>query len=625
MNSITIEVLRFGAEQRILSKGEKYLTISGPHEPVQTFEINLGYEEFLRLYHAIRYPGDVAGIGEQEALDRLSAEVSHVLAIPEKVDNSLHIDLVINASELWPLPFEAIPGSSGIPLLIDQNAQIVLTRRLRNETLDQFEVWPVRPRVLFVSSSPDYIQAPRVPVDDHLEVLRAALKPWIEPIAEIRDVLIPDERPVLSVLRNASVGDIMEVMQKAQNEGHAFTHVHILAHGMVIKDPVSPLFSRYGVALESESGKAVEADELVKALCSVDRLPVAVTLAICDGGNESNTIISNRGIALSLHKAGVPVVIASQLPLTFRGSVILAKEFYRQLFSGIDVRNVLHHARVKLAGEPEARNDWLGMVSYVQLPAHYSGYLDAVRLERNLASLQSARQWFRHMTTHRLQSNDAFASIVTKIKERIKDLTDFLDNTSKEDRQKGLYEENSGLLGSANKRLAEVYFYWSVFDIDQQNSLLEKCTVALREAHTSYKMGHDYNLSHHWTGIQHLSLETVLTGKIEHESYWHTVWLAAKNNMEDVKDFWAPGTLVELYLLAPYAGQSLNMDEARYMLDEFALRAGNSQKNRFALKSMTDQLSRYVEWWTKSKGYFSGAKSDCSESASILLNHLHET
>jgi hypothetical protein len=45
---------------------------------------------------------------------------------------------------------------------------------------------------------------------------------------------------------------------------------------------------------------------------------------------------------VELHRLGIPVLLASQLPFTMAGSVVMAREFYRYLLEGDDVRRALH-------------------------------------------------------------------------------------------------------------------------------------------------------------------------------------------------------------------------------------------------------------------------------------------
>ena len=51
-----------------------------------------------------------------------------------------------------------------------------------------------------------------------------------------------------------------------------------------------------------------------------------------------------------------------------------------------------------------------------------------------------------------------------------------------------------------------------------------------------------------------LSLEAALTGKFAESGYWFAAMLAAKTALEDDKEYWAAGSLIELCLLAVAAG-----------------------------------------------------------------------
>jgi hypothetical protein len=133
-----------------------------------------------------------------------------------------------------------------------------------------------------------------------------------------------------------------------------------------------------------------------------------------------------------------------------------------------------------------------------------------------------------------------------------------------------------------------------------------------------YVQGYKNNLSHHWTGIQKLSLEAVLLGTIS-TPHWYATLLAAENDAGRAKEIWAYGSLVEIYLLAPLAAQGERMGMALEALREMKRRVlEHSPDDLFPLQSTERQLRRYTTWWTRSNGFF-GDAPDLANSARALL------
>jgi hypothetical protein len=180
--------------------------------------------------------------------------------------------------------------------------------------------------------------------------------------------------------------------------------------------------------------------------------------------------------------------------------------------------------------------------------------------------------------------------------------------------------ENLGLLGSAEKRLAELYFRRAQLG-DGQADWTRRAEEALGRARSWYEKGFVGNLSDHWTGVQALSLEAVLTGGIGRVGQWYAAMEAAETDSQREGEVWAFGSLAELYLLAPLAGQGSRLDDAGRQLDELARRMYQIGPDRFPVQSTKRQLERYVQWWTKGNGYF-GRSPDLAGEASQLLEVL---
>src|SRR5712691_5220485 len=285
MQSVTIEFLRFGTEPGILRKGDPYLATCGSN-PVRQFQMPFDHKDFLHLLRSLRYKA--AESERQAALEKLSATVSAILQpLAGPGPEPLQLDLVTSAAELWALPFEAAQGLDGGPLFVDPQRVVVPTRRIRQDFAERTTRWPARLKILFVAASPGWA-GPPVPVEAHKEALRAALKPWIEPLSGLGEA-IPNEGSVLHILEKASVEAIAQRCQQARAEGKPFTHVHVLAHGWPIVEKDWPYDVHFGLALHSDRQEPTEAQDLVKALKPENSRPTVGTLALCDAGNETNS------------------------------------------------------------------------------------------------------------------------------------------------------------------------------------------------------------------------------------------------------------------------------------------------------------------------------------------------
>ena len=117
----------------------------------------------------------------------------------------------------------------------------------------------------------------------------------------------------------------------------------------------------------------------------------------------------------------------------------------------------------------------------------------------------------------------------------------------------------------------------------------------------------------------------MLDGRIANPGLWYAALTAAeddKGNKNPKQVIWALGSLAELYLLAPLAGQSSRANEAIDVLAEMKTRVGALEdRDTFALESTERQFRSYVTWWTTANGFFPGT-SDLAKGAESLLAEL---
>jgi hypothetical protein len=558
MRSLRLEFLRLNnLATGIWREGDPYLVAAGSDEPIRQFTSPLEHETFLDLVRALRYQD--GGQARQSALREIGEIAANLLGanhLAALADSSfpLQLDLVLNPAEVAALPFEAALDGEGHPLFARTEREIVLTRRARHGFAERQLVWPARPRVLYAWASPP--GAGEVPAEAHEAALRRALEPWLPPEG------MDSGQDVLSVIGEATLARLAEACRTTFEQGAPFTHVHLLAHGY----PVGPAHKpHFGMALHADDGDlhAVAPDDLVEALRPLADRAVVATLATCDSANLTNTIVSRRSIAHALHEAGFPVVVASQFPLTVPGSNLVAETLYRALLSGEDARIALHRSRVALHDARQTTgHDWASLVGYMRLPEGYAQHRLAVRLEAVQASLRTMRTWSERLVGQGTSDPAPLERAIAQLQDRIAGLQGFL-RESEQFGGRGVFEENLGLLGSAEKSLAELYSARG--RLGDGANRKQRAGEALRRALDWYRQAYRCNLSHHWSGVQQLSLEASLDGHIADTRLWHAAIAAAEfdaagGNTKDA--IWALGSLAEAYLLAPLAGQGPQIPSA---------------------------------------------------------------
>lgn len=621
MRSLLLEFLRLNnLATGIWREGDPYLVAAGVEYPIRQFSSPLEHERFLDLTRALRYQGDADA--RRAALKEIGEIAANLLGLQSVTGLSsgsspLQIDLVVNPAEVAALPFEAATDGEGMPLFARADPAVVITRRVRAAFAEASVRWPAKPRLLYVWAAPP--GAGEVPAAAHEAALRKALGPWM-PVQQGAGA--GSGTAVFATLPKATLAQLEETCRTALAE-QPFTHVHLLAHGYPVEQAHR---QHFGVALHDEGGdlRAVTPEEIGRALSPLLGHTVVVTLATCDSANLTNTITSKRSIAHGLHELGFPVVVASQFPFTVPGSSVMVETFYQALLGGLDVRVALHQARLALYEQRQTTgHDWASLVGYVRLPEGYADHLLDVRLESALASLKTIQGWSDSLVNQDGRDAALFEGAAAQLQQRIERLLEFLGE-SEQTTRRGVFEENLGLLGSAEKRLAEVCFARG--RLGEGAHWQQLMREALLRSRDWYRQAYRGNLSHHWTGVQQLSLEAALEGRITNPGHWHAAKAAAEIDREHGKPgaaIWALGSLAELYLLAPLAGQSPPADAAGATVSQMkALVRAQPRGDTFPLESTARQFRRYVGWWTSAHGFFPG-RGDLAAEAGALVQELN--
>ena len=609
ISSRMIEFHRYGRPQAILSRDNRYIRTTGWDDPATEVSPGLDHEELLSHLNSLRYAGLGSKPEIEEARDALAVESARLL--PTRTaggQDLLQIDLVTNAAELWAFPFEAC-FARNLHWLEHDDRGVVLTRRIRSDFSEQSLPWPATPVVLFAHAAVTK-DLDRGLVDNHIQALSQALAPW----SRGRDV---QRTGLLSVREVLSATELARVRDELQPG-----YVHVLAHGArVAPDPRLPQKEVWGLRLGYETEPGTSPADICSALKPRDGLPLVVTLAACDSANQGNPAFAICSVVQELHRAGIPVVVGSQLPLTKSGSVTLVNAFYACLLQGDDVRLALHSARVALRRNTDAGHDWLSLVGYVRLPPEgYAGHLLAFGLRAELGMLDAVQQRADQLSQHPGTAAE-FDEIETLLIRRLDSLEGRRCDLSHDT---ALLQECCGLQASAFKRLAELRFMRALRQAETEDGGSLASRSALQEASEHYRHAVKANISSHWPGLQELALEAALTGRLNRPEDLAIVLRGAELARDrepqpgEEREYWSCGTLAEAWLLAPLAGLPRNLGASRAAAELLVDRARSAAQGQFAIESTRRQLRRYVTWWTNAHGFFPG-REDLSKDAQEIV------
>ena len=640
IRTVNLELLRHGpAHNQLLSPLTRYLGLCGNHEP-STVSVPFEHEHFLGRLNSLRYRDSART--RQIQLKELAQQMSGILAgmpslIAELSDAPsagaalTHLQLVLSASELALLPFElanapaGCPGA-GQPLALQKQMPLCITRQVRRVSETSYE-WPRRPRILFIAAAPP--GAGPVPMEAHLQVLREAVDPWVRFYeAEDRQGRRAKLEPHLVLLLEASITSIEAVCRR-----ESFSHVHILAHGVAIGDGAHKGF---GLALHDSRDPArldkVDGTRLAGALRTSqpnvgDRLssPAVVSLASCDSGQVGSVVGAGASIAHALHEAGIPLVVASQFPLTFEGSVVMVRTLYRRLLEGHDPRSILNDLRQQLRIQVPASHDWASLVAYAALPSDLEFQLQEVRLDQAKRSIDAAIAWIQEGTIEQakameleeraLSSGQMPSQLLSEqdlqaIEARLERLQEGKQRLRRLHHDQSLKRpaqgepEILGLLGSAEKREAQLLFQVSNLLGEEAFKLFrDRSLDALKRALANYRRGFEVDASSHWNLVQFLSLALVLDERADDlHDRWELARLMAERGLESDDQqqvAWAHGSLAELHVLklgilldGPNLKEEQNraLEHARKLL-QF------KGRYPFAVYSTQRQFERYLDWY----------------------------
>jgi beta-lactamase superfamily II metal-dependent hydrolase len=617
---VTVELLRAGPRHnQLVSPLTQYLGVCGN---AAASRVSLPYEHgdlelrLQELRYRVATPDDRAR--RSKLLDRTGREVAQLLsAIPgvsgllnleeEQPRTLTHLRIMLSASELAMLPFEAskVPtgeGSMSTWLALQARAPVCITRHIRSVSAEGIR-WPNEPHILLVAG-PDTDE----PLALHHKALADAMAPWRSLDGSLGDRLV--------VLEKATLANISREVAAATARDAPFTHVHILAHGAPLDE--TDRYSPVGIALHDED--VISGRQLATALVAVaDRgvtRPVVVTLATCDSGNVPDVRTTDASVAHDLHDQGIPLVVASQFPLSVDGSVPFVERFYLGQLWGEHPLVSLYAVRLHLHScmGPDT-HDWASLVAYEAFPSNLADQLEELRYWQARRAQDGALRRLEALVAQGDQETPfrGMPNARDRYENGLRDVNAMSARLPAE----GPYAlECAGLRAAGHKRIAQAAFQMAVAagtPEGESDRLLAECLNHLDSARAGYwsatksflgpssePVRRKANL--HWLLGQVLSLDVVL-GRPLDEAFLTAARLAAEIDLESPRDeerAWAYVSLSEFALLCltdpniATAERARHAEESIVNASRFLEMLGRGSEHAI---TTSRQFERYVQWW----------------------------
>jgi len=664
IRTVTLELLRHGpANNQLLSPLTPYLALCGNHD-AETVHVGFEHLQLMRRIRQLRYEegSRPARAAMHEAAEEVARIIASIRSLTAELSSAprgdkllVHLRLVLSASELALLPFELVtapagfPGQ-GLPLSLQTVAPNRAHREVRRVSASTIR-WPEAPRILVVAAAPRGMRSgggrpiDPVPLRSHLLAIRRALSPW----------LVTNRPEELSrhvtVLPEATLAEVRETCAATP-----FTHVHVLAHGYGAEEDGE---LRYGLAFHADDDRdrvdVVSGSRLAAALrchpsvASGTELttPVVVTVASCDSGNVGSVVAQGASVAHELHEAGIPLVLASQFPLSVRGSAIMAELAYRRLLRGDDPRMLVHDLRQELHVACPDTHDWASVVVYAALPPDIDAQVTQARFQRAQRAVDTVMARLDGTTDPQEEDLRALEEVMRSFESAVP------EGDTPAERVRAY-----GLLASAKKRAALLYYGkppWPLLVLEGAPALAaarispsgsippppaglaprparpahdaEEGTRALRaqlasrtaleEARSYYMKAFRLATNEPWSAVQWLGLTAALDPMDEDGAQemfadrWTTARVIAEDNLSSADAqhvIWAHGALVELHVLAQLlpeqhrARVEAPQKAARHLDELLAIVATDPYPNaRFDAYSVLRQLVRFADWWWRDR------------------------
>jgi hypothetical protein len=614
---VTVELLRAGPRHnQLLSPLTQYLGVCG-NAPAGRVTLPYEHRDMEQRLQDLNYHvvADDDPSRLEKVLDRTGDEMADILSLipglpgalnseTERPQTLTQLRIVLSASELAMLPFELskVPtgaGASGGWLALQARMPVCITRHIRSVSAEGMR-WPSDPRILFVAG-------PDVPFEQHRQALLEAFAPWRNVEGSVGDRLV--------VLERATLADIAQAVKSAAEASVPFTHVHILAHGAQLDG--EDRYSQVGVELYDE---VISGRRLATALTSVTDLgvgrPAVVTLMTCESGRVADVRTSYASVAHDLHDQGIPLVVASQFPLSVEGSMLFVERFCKGQLRGEHPLVSLYDVRLLLHGRMDRQtHDWASVVVYEAFPSDLADQLEDLRYWQARRAQEGALRRVEALAQNGSDiaappgngsTQERYAGLVANARAAGKRLPD-----------RGPYTlECTGLRAAGYKRLAEAAFRVALIpgvSETWRRDLFAHCLAGLEEARAEYWratkafLGPTSELARrkanlHWLLGQVLSLDIILDRQLD-TAAWTAARLAAQIDTEsssnDVRA-WAYVSRSELALLR-LADTSTSDDdratEAAKALDDATRVVELLGRSSEQITATSRQFERYINLW----------------------------
>lgn len=619
IRTIEVEFLRPGPpHNQLLSPLTQYLAVCG-EAGAGTVTIPFEQAAFNRRLSNLRYEMDdeAEGSARVEALRMTGNDLGRVLdAVPGLLGSLaessaehgvINLRIVTSASELALLPFELakVPSGTGRPsdewLTLRTGTPICMTRRVRS-VVPSSAKWPQgRPRILFVVG----LGIEETLVAQHREVLQNALAPWTtsdyNPLVELRPASTKSTEAEKTDDEPARTGDAT-IVNIIDCLAAGVTGVHILAHGAMVGYEEA---ERYGILLQGEGrseGDVITGERFASALRSLPHdatRPAAIVVASCDSGYQADILVPGGSFARALHMAGVPLVVASQYPLTYEGSVRLTEMTYEKVLWGANPLPTLARARAALHAEFGHTHDWASLVVYDALPKQLGHQLEEVRYNRARNAVDDALADY-DKNKDKISKEEAKAWF-----KRARAAADLAIEHFPSAPQYAM--EVGGLRASYAKRLAK-YMY----DEEDFIGTRDQLEIAHREyrtaaAHFYRNRGQQLRATLHWLETQSLSLDRIM-GERPQPGAWEIAFRSTQMEAEGADaegQAWSHSSLAELHLLRVF-DETIDAEQRAEAKSEARSRVLRlleiyHSMSDFPILSTHRQLERYATWWGDEK------------------------
>jgi hypothetical protein len=410
---------------------------------------------------------------------------------------------------------------------------------------------------------------------------------------------------LLTILVNPTLTDVFRECRDTR-----YTHVHIVTHGDLNENSRDS----YGLVLRGQDGgpEVVSGEQFASALTSVSEgrihRPTVLTVSSCDSGNVGTVIIPGASFAHALHQSGIPLVVASQFPLSKEGSIPLAATLYHGLLWGANPLVLLQQVRAELHARYTASwHDWASLVVYEALPQALSDQLEKVRYSQARRAINAALERIDRAV---LQAREHAAT-----HESLGALEGALDSALERLPLSGQYcVECLGLRASSRKRLAQAAFTLSGQAVAGDSTAWRDPYELLDQAWRDYDLAvHGLLVNEgramqrvatlHWVLVQFVSLAAIL-GRDADDGRWPTAKLSADlycDHPTTEERAWAHGSLAELWLVR-LAQPDLTVEQKRDFADRAIKHAQQLAQlypwgDEFPIKSTRRQFRRYIDWW----------------------------